>query len=199
VPASFEPSKQWPLVVFLHGSGERGGTPELLKQEYLPKMLEVKTDMPFLVVSPVLPSGQWEDYLGPVDDLVMQLVETLPVDPDRLYLTGLSLGGFGTWAYALQYPQRFTAIAPISGGYIHGSKDVPVGVCKLKDVAVWVFHGDSDDGVKPFQAQVMVDALKPCGGEVKFDLYPNTGHSGAWFNAYEQSDLWDWLLAHSRK
>jgi predicted peptidase len=85
-------------------------------------MLEVKTDMPFLVVSPVLPSGQWEGHLGPVDDLVMQLVETLPVDPDRLYLTGLSLGGFGTWAYALQYPQGFAAIAPISGGYTMAAK-----------------------------------------------------------------------------
>ncbi len=108
-----EPGKKWPLILFLHGAGERGCDLELLKRHGIPKVVE-QMDLPFITLSPQCPETHWwSDYLTVLDDLLTCTIETYHVDPQRIYLTGLSMGGFGTWHLAAEYPHRFAAIAPI--------------------------------------------------------------------------------------
>jgi predicted peptidase len=162
-------SKTWPLMMFLHGSGERGNDLEKVKMHGPPKLVAQGKDFPFIIVSPQCPDGIWWDT-----DFVITLLDTIidryHVDTSRVYLTGLSMGGFGTWETATKYPDRFAAIAPICGG---GN---PFLASRLKDVPVWCFHGEKDQAV-PFQRSVeMVEALKKVGGDVRFTAYPDAGH-----------------------
>lgn len=191
-----DPQQKWPLILFLHGSGERGSDLELLKTQPLPKTLDQQKDFPFIVVSPQLPlaMGNWSDLIDPVNVLVDQIQATYSVDTQRVYLTGLSMGGFGTWEFALRYPRRFAAIVPIAGGYRHQSNAIPEKICDLKDLPVWVFHGARDINVVPSQSEDMVDALKACGGNVKFTLYPDADHGASWTRAYADPELYKWLL-----
>jgi predicted peptidase len=127
--------------------------------------------------------------------LLDQIQAKYSVDPLRVYLTGLSLGGFGTWEFALREPQRFAAIAPIAGGYKYGSQEIPENICALKDVPVWAFHGAQDSAVRPAQSADLVRALKACGGNARLTLYPNAGHADSWEQAYADPELYRWLLA----
>jgi predicted peptidase len=123
--------------------------------------------------------------------LLDEVIANYAVDPDRTYLTGLSMGGYGTWSLAMTYPARFAAIAPICGGGIADWVSV------LKDVAVWAFHGADDPLVPLDQGQRMVDALRACGGNVTFTVYPGVEHD-SWTQTYENPELYDWLLQHTR-
>ena len=194
-PASFDPNKQWPLILFLHGSDERGITIDRVKTQGLPEILNGQTDIPFIVISPQLDSGWWDYRIEDMNELLDYLVQTLPIDPNRLYLTGISLGGFGTWSYALQYPDRFAAIVPIAGGY---DEQAPENICTLKDLPIWVFHGEADTAVAPYYSQVLVDALKACGSDVIFTLYPDTSHISTWDKAYADPALYEWLLIQKK-
>lgn len=198
LPENYTPEKSWPLILFLHGSGQTGTTIERLKEEPLPKTLETRVDFPFIVISPQLPAGYWSTYIEALDELLDVIQEVLPVDPNRFYLTGLSLGGFGTWEYALRQPDRFAAIAPIAGGYLYKSQEVPDDICILKDLPIWAFHGAQDTVVDPYHSQVLVDALQACGGHAKLTMYPEAGHQVSWKNAYADPELYDWLLANSK-
>jgi predicted peptidase len=191
-----DPQQKWPLILFLHGSGERGNDLELLKRQPLPKTLDRQKDFPFIVVSPQLPlvMGNWSGLIDPVNVLVSQIQATYSVDPQRVYLTGLSMGGFGTWEFALRYPRRFAAIVPIAGGYRRQSNAIPENICDLKDLPVWVFHGAQDINVVPSQSKNMVNALKACGGNVRFTLYPDADHPASWTRAYADPELYKWLL-----
>jgi len=198
LPEDFDPDRRWPLILFLHGSGGRGTNIELVRAQPLPQGLEYETTLPFVVVSPQLPYGNWSDYLEPMDELLAHLQSTLPVDPAGLYLTGFSLGGFGVWEYVLRYPDRFAAIAPIAGGYVRRSQEVPEDLCKLKHLPIWVFHGGRDTSVEPYQSQILVDALQACGGEVTYTLYPDADHLATSINAYSDPALYKWFLAHTK-
>jgi predicted peptidase len=208
-----DPRQKWPLILFLHGSGERGNDLELLKTQPLPEVLERKVDFPFVVVSQQLPPGYEQDYtyvdyaalawawsskIEALKVLLDQIQSTYAVDDRRVYLTGISMGGFGTWQFALLYPRYFAAIVPIAGGYIYQSEAVPENICDLKGLPVWVFHGAQDTNVSPAQDEVLVNALKACGGTVRFTLYPGIGHD-AWLAAYADPELYQWLLAQTRK
>ena len=194
-PENFNTNQQWPLILFLHGSGERGITIERVKDQGLPQILDTQTDIPFIVVSPQLDSGSWDKRLEDMNELLDYLTQTLPIASDQLYLTGISLGGFGTWSYALQYTDRFAAIVPIAGGY---DEQAPEDICKLKDLSIWVFHGEADTAVEPYYSQVLVDALQACGSDVIFTLYPDTSHISTWDKAYADPALYEWLLAQSK-
>jgi predicted peptidase len=191
-----DPQQKWPLILFLHGSGERGSELQLLKRQPLPKTLDQQKDFPFIVVSPQLPLAMrnWSNLIDPVKALVDQIQTTYAVDPQRVYLTGLSLGGFGAWELALRYPTRFAAIVPIAGGYKFQSTAIPENICVLKDLPVWVFHGAQDANVAPSQSEGMVEALRACGGNVRFTLYPDADHPASWTRAYADPELYEWLL-----
>jgi predicted peptidase len=191
-----EPQQKWPLILFLHGSGERGSDIELLKIQPLPKTLDQEKNFPFIVLSPQLPleMENWFGLIDPVKVLLDQIQARYFVDNQRVYLTGLSMGGFGTWEFALRYPRRFAAIVPIAGGYRYQSKAIPENICDLVDLPVWVFHGARDITVLPSQSEDMVEALKACGGNVKFTLYSDADHGASWTRAYADPELYKWLL-----
>lgn len=194
--------RRWPLVVFLHGSGEKGEDPELLRAQPLPKTLAATTSFPALVLSPQLPRriAWWSDVLGPLDALVRTITTRYAVDPRRVYLTGLSLGGFGTWAYALRHPARFAALVPIAGGYVQGSTAVPREICELRRMPIWAFHGLNDTIVRPYQSELLVRALRTCGSRVaRLTLYRGVDHFGSWPRAYADPALWRWLFAQRRR
>jgi predicted peptidase len=182
--------RKWPLIVFLHGAGERGSDLEKVKIHGPPKLVEEKEDFPFIVVSPQAEATRNFDadaLIGLLDEVVRQL----PVDEDRIYLTGLSMGGFATWAWATLQPDRFAAIAPIAGGW--GPEDA----CKLKDLPIWAFHGAKDNVVPVGPHQQMVDAVNACGGKAKMTVYPEADHD-SWTETYANPALYEWFLQQRR-
>jgi len=196
-----DPQQKWPLVLFLHGRCEQGDNLDLLKKQPLPKILEQQVDFPFIVVSPQLSADKlwWSDMIDSLNTFLFQIQSTYSVDPKRVYLTGISMGGFGTWEFALRYPNRFAAIVPIAGGYQEGSRTIPENICALCDIPIWVFHGGEDIDVLPFQSEVLVDALKNCDGNIRFTFYADSDHAGSWTRAYADTELYQWLLAQTLK
>jgi predicted peptidase len=183
--------KKWPVLVFLHGSGERGSDLNKVKFHGPPKIVETeKKDLPFIIVSPQCPENEWWRPIT-VIGLVDEVLAKYRADADRVYLTGLSMGGFGTWATACEFPDRFAAIAPICGG------GIPYQAQMLKNVPVWAFHGQKDQAV-PFQESViMCAAVKQFGGDAKLTLYPEATHD-SWTVTYANPELYSWLLSHKR-
>jgi predicted peptidase len=192
--------RTWPLILFLHGRGERGEDLELLLKHPLPKTLERQRDFPFIVVSPQLPAEMhsWSAMIEPMRGLLDQIEAEYSVDPLRVSLTGISMGGAGAWEFALRHPKRFSALAPIAGYYEYGSRGIPENICDLRDIPIWVFHGEIDTTVESFQSEVLADALKRCGGNVRFTLYPDAEHADTWNRAYEDPALFEWLLNQTR-
>lgn len=194
LPDNYNDSKEeWPLMLFLHGAGERGSVIDSVKKHGPPKLVDQIPNMPFIIVSPQCPENEWwTSKVSELNDLLDYIIQTYRVDEMRIYCTGLSMGGFGTWAIATSYPQRFAAIAPICGG-----GDVQL-ICGIKDVPVWAFHGAKDKVVPIERTQELVDALKACGGDVRFTIYPDAGHD-SWTETYKNPDLYKWFLDHSLK
>ncbi|MDD5622755.1 MAG: prolyl oligopeptidase family serine peptidase [Actinomycetota bacterium] len=185
-----EKTKNWPMILFLHGAGERGGNVEMLREVGVPKLAEEDKDFPFIVVSPLCPADRyWVPAV--LKKLLDDVCGELRVDMDRIYLTGLSMGGYGTWDTAIKYPDIFAAIAPICGG---GN---PYWVYKLSDMPVWVFHGAQDTVVSPQESIKMVEALEKYGGNVKFTLYPELEHD-CWTETYNNPELYEWFLEQSK-
>ena len=189
-------SHEWPLVLFLHGAGERGNDLSLVKRHGIPKLVEGGKHLPFIAVSPQCPEhSTWSMESHDVMALLDEVIRSHAVDASRVYLTGLSLGGYGTWHLATLYPHRFAAIAPICGGgfWMYG---FPERVSVLKDVPVWAFHGAKDPAVPLEESVKMVRALRECGAEVRFTVYPDAKHD-SWTETYENPELYEWLLSHS--
>ena len=182
--------KKWPLLLFLHGAGERGDNLELVKVHGPTKLIKQGRQFPFIVVAPQCPANDWwrPDMLAALlDDIERQY----RVDKRRVYVTGISMGGFGTWALALEFPHRFAAIVPICGGGYWWAAP------RIKHLPVWVFHGKKDR-VVPFERSAeMVAALRQCGGNVKFTAYPKADHD-SWTVTYENPELYKWLLSHTK-
>ncbi len=192
LPADYAKNKRkrWPLILFLHGAGQRGDNLDLLKEHGIPKILDRNPDFPFIVVSPQCPADGWWSTDVP-SALLDEIVRKYRVDEDRVYVTGLSMGGFGTWLLALEYPHRFAAIAPICGG---GN---PLIAHRIKHLPVWAFHGAKDKVVPLAKTKEMVEALRKCGGNVKLTIYPDAEHD-AWTRTYENPILYQWFLKHRR-
>jgi predicted peptidase len=191
VPENFgKDDRRWPLMIFLHGSGERGSDLDRVTVNGPPKIARDQKDFPFILASPQLPDGDaWSSDV--IRGLLQELFERLPVDSDRVYLTGLSLGGMATWDIACDMPGRFAAIVPVCG---FGDAD---RACRLKNVPVWAFHGAKDPVVPVGADKEMVDAVRGCGGNVEFTIYPDAGHD-CWTQTYANPELYRWLLQHRR-
>lgn len=199
LPAEYgaDPEKRWPLVLFLHGAGERGNDLKKVAVHGPPKLVQQGKAFPFILVSPQCPENQVWDT-----EVLMALVDTvqgeLKVDPRRTYVTGLSMGGYGTWALASRYPDRFAAVAPVCGGGERIRTLLPSQRVALKTLGVWAFHGGKDNVVALSESERMVDAFKRAGvTDVQLTVYPEAGHD-SWTEAYNTAGLYDWLLKHSR-
>jgi len=189
-------AKKWPLILFLHGAGERGDDLDLVKKHGIARVVEERP-LPFITLSPQCPANHWwSDFLPAIDALVAEAVETLNADPQRIYLTGLSMGAFGSWHLAAEYPHRFAAIAPICGGYLW-MYGFPERVSEIKDIPTWVFHGAKDPVVPIEASQAMVDQLKACGSDVRFTIYPEADHD-SWTETYNNPAFYEWLLSYQK-
>lgn len=192
-----DPDKVWPLILFLHGMGERGDDLEQVKVHGPPKILEEGGDFGFIVVSPQCPDDSfWPVETDALDALLDEVIETYAVDRGRIYLTGLSMGGYGTWHMAVAYPERFAAIAPVCGGGMFYAR-LPKKVAAIADVPAWVFHGARDRTVSVSESADLVSALEACGGDVRFTIYPDAAHD-SWTETYENPDLYNWFLKHRK-
>jgi predicted peptidase len=190
--------RTWPLILFLHGAGERGSDLNLVRKHGIPKIAESARDLPFVTVSPQCPTDSvWDDQVDALLALLDEVSAAHPVDPDRVYLTGMSLGGYGTWNLAALHPDRFAAIAPICGGAI-SMRGFPARVCSLRQVPVWAFHGALDPLVPVDESRRLVEALQACGGNAILTVYPDLAHD-SWTRTYENPDLYRWFLSHQRR
>ena len=197
---SAKSTNRWPLMLFLHGAGERGTNLNKVAVHGPPKIVKAKKDFPFILVSPQCPDGRaWQD-----DELLALLDSVIAkynVNTNRIYLTGLSMGGYGSWSLGTKYPERFAAIAPICGG----GEQIAVLLANrqkkaaLNSLGVWAFHGAKDPVVPLEESQRMTNVLMRAGcKDVKLTIYPEAGHD-SWTQAYNEPEIWNWFLAHSRK
>lgn len=193
LPPGYDEQKSWPLILFLHGRGERGNDLNIVKRTGLAGNIARGKDYPFIVVSPQCPAtSYWTEQIEALNALLAGICDQYPVDQDRVYLTGLSMGGSGTWHLAGTYPERFAAIAPICGtGYPFYAEE------RIHNLPAWVFHGDADPIVPVAYSQRMVDALRAKGAEVRFTIYHGVDHD-AWTPTYNNPELYQWFLQHQR-
>lgn len=187
LPASYnkDKRKKWPMIIFLHGIGEIGNNLNVVKNVGLAKKAAADPDFPYVVISPQCRSGWWEN--PSLDALYADVIKLYNVDTNRIYLTGLSMGGYGAWDWAQNSPSKFAALVPICGG------GTPSNACVLKDMPVWAFHNSDDGTVSVWNSRDMVEAIKKCGGEkIKYTENETGGHD-AWTKAYNNADLYTWL------
>jgi len=202
LPADYgkDPAKRWPLILFLHGAGERGSDVSLVAK-HGPAKTDTARDN-FIIVSPQCPAGKiWSE------DLLLALLDDIearyPVDTHRVYLTGLSMGGFGAWNLGIAHPERFAAMAPICGGgetirITLAQIYDPATLAQMKSLGIWAFHGAKDTTVSPAESEHMVDALKKAGCEdIKLTIYPEAQHD-SWTQTYANPELFTWFLKHAR-
>jgi len=190
LPKDYEQKPSWPLLLFLHGAGERGDDLSLVKKHGPPKLIEAGQEFPFIVVSPQCPKDHWWEPLE-LTALLDEIVQNTKVDQDHIYVTGLSMGGFGTWSLASYNPRRFAALVPICGG------GDPIWARRFAHVPIWIFHGAKDSVVLPKRSEDMVEALKKNGSNVQYTVDPEAGHD-SWTKAYANPELYEWLLKQKR-
>jgi predicted peptidase len=190
LPRDYAKSKQrWPLMLFLHGSGESGSDLAKVKTHGPAKLVEDRPDFPFIVVSPQNSGRGWNP--DTLNALLDRIVSKYRVDKRRIYLTGLSMGGYGTWTLAAEHPERFAAAVPICGG---GN---PKDAALLARLPIWAFHGALDTKVPVARTRDMVAAVKAAGGNIRYTEYPQAGHD-CWTETYANPELYTWLLEHHR-
>jgi predicted peptidase len=196
LPEGYDGKKKFPLLLFLHGAGERGDNLDLVTVHGPPKLIKKGKKFPFVVISPQCPRDSWWDAHALVG-LLDSVIAMHAIDKSRIYCTGLSMGGFGTWELGSFYPERFAALAPICGiGRWPDSRGYTPFLMSKKPV--WVFHGAKDSVVSLEESQRMVDALKRRGGKPKFTIYPEAGHD-SWTKSYDNPKLYEWFLSHKNE
>jgi enterochelin esterase-like enzyme len=180
--------KKWPLIIYLHPSFVQGHDLSRIGTPVPPDVDEIRNNFPFVVLTPQCP----DEYDAWPSDIVVELVDEMVkrynVDTRRVYVTGFSLGGRGTWSVAVDHPELFAAIVPVGGSYGH-----PERLSRIKDVPVWAFHGNQDSTVMFGPVRDMVQDLKDSGGNVRFTIYEGEGH-GIAGRAYRTKELYEWLL-----
>ncbi len=190
-----EPQRKWPLILFLHGVRERGNDPQIVARHGVARVALEQPDFPFVVISPQCAADtMWNSYARAIRLLLDDVMGELAIDPDRLFLTGLSMGGYATWHLATDHPDLFAAIAPVCGGGLR-TYGFPARVCTIRHLPVWAFHGARDDVVPPSESIRLVEELRRCDGHVRFTLYPDLAHD-SWTRTYANPELYRWFLSH---
>ncbi len=210
LPASWTAEKSWPIVMFLHGAGERGTDGVAHTRVGLPRLLRRWPDFEAVVVMPQCPRGTWWGQAEVEERVYAALEDALQTyrgDPERVYLTGLSLGGYGTWAFGFKYPGKFAALVPVCGGVAARSRIPPppwhpaaldgdayaATARAIGKTPVWAFHGEADRVIPVSESRRLVEALRALGGDVRYTEYEGVGHN-SWDQAYAEPELWEWLF-----
>lgn len=193
LPKDFNKSKKYPLVFFLHGAGERGDDLDAaMRHGYMKYVREEGREYPFIFIAPQCPEKKyWGCYTESLLAFLDYICETLPVDRDRIYLTGLSMGGTGSWMLAMADPDRFAALAPICGSGICWNAEC------LKNLPIYVYHGDADSVVPICESMSMISNINKKGGHAQIKILYGVGH-GAWVAAYSGDELLNWMLQQKR-
>lgn len=212
-PAKLEPGKKYPIVLFLHGAGERGTNDMQLVKRHFPEQMatpEYREKFPcFVIVPQCRPNKRWVevdwsatesqpmpsqpgDQMQVAIDILRKSLEELPVDQSRVYLTGLSMGGYGSWDLAARHPELFAAVVPICGG---GDERQ---AARLKDVPLWAFHGDQDQAVPVERSRKMIAAIQAAGGQPKYTELAGVGHN-SWTPAYsDPTGVLKWMFEQKK-
>jgi len=203
-PADERPEAGWPLLIFLHGAGERGDDLARVDVHGPPKLLDEIPELGrCILAAPQCPEDQWWQP-GTLTAFLAELDARPDVDKSRIYLTGLSMGGYGTWDLLAAHPQRFAAAVPICGGgqtarlWPNLPNDFEVeDLLDAKDVPIRAYHGANDPVIPAEESRILVEALEGVGAEVELIVYPDVGHD-SWTRTYADPDLYTWLFAQSR-
>lgn len=191
-----EKEEKLPLVVFLHGAGERGdGEGELDKifNIAIPRMIKEGKKYPAVVLMPQCPSNMvWNDIVFALKNLIDSIVLKYNIDDKKISITGISMGGYGTWEMGMLFPEFFSAMAPVCGGGLSWRCFL------LKDTPIWAFHGDQDEVVPITNSLELVDAVNKNDGQAKLTILPKHGHD-IWHQVYEQTDIIEWLISNQLK
>jgi predicted peptidase len=196
VPHNYDGTKEYPVILFLHGAGETKGGKKMPAEVGIgPAIKKQEKTFPFITIIPQAETRGWQAS-GPNAKRALAMLDEVAkeykTDPKRVYLTGLSMGGMGTWSLAAAHPDKWAAIVPICG------RGDPKTGETIKDIPTWAFHGDADKTVPPSGSREMIEAIKKAGGKPKYTEYPGVGHN-SWDMAYGTKELWAWLLEQKRK
>jgi len=210
-PQGYQPGRKYPVILFLHGAGERGNDNTVTLKHAAKEFLDParRAKYPAYVIIPQCPTDKkwsevdWSkesselpekasDSMQSIKELLDDMIENAGVDRYRIYITGLSMGGYGTWDAIARYPDFFAAAAPICGG------GDPKTVARFQSLPIWCFHGAKDSIVKVGRSREMVEALKAAGATVKYTEYPDAEHD-SWTATYANPELYEWLFAQRRE
>lgn len=196
VPKGYDGTKPMPVILFLHGSGEtKGGKKQPAEVGIGPAIRKREATFPFITVIPQSEKRTWkadsEDGQRALA-ILAEVMKAYKTDPNRVYLTGLSMGGYGSWSLAAAHPEKWAALAPVCGG------GDPNTVSKFQNIPVWCFHGAADKGVPVARSREMISALKTAGAKPKYTEYPGVPHN-CWDKAYGTDELYSWLLEQGKK
>lgn len=210
VPPEYDGATPMPVILFLHGSGETKGGRKQPMDVGIGPYIPMRRNVPVKAIV-VIPQSEKRTWMADSEDgkravaILDEVVKQYKTDPNRTYLTGLSMGGYGAWSLAAAYPQRWAAVVPVCGG-VGGRGDTTEKVAeavkttaeKIKDIPCWVWHGDQDRAVPVQKSREMVEALKGAGGKPRYTELEGVGHE-SWDAAYASNDLYSWLLAQKKQ
>lgn len=189
-PEGFDIDEKYPAIIHLHGAGSRGNDISVLEDNAYFKGTG-RCGMPFITFSPQCFAETWFDIFEQLSEFIEYCISQPYVDRDRVYIMGPSMGGYGSWQMAISHPDWFAAAVPICGGGMYWEAG------RLKNMAVWAFHGTEDDVVLPRESEIMVEKINQSGGNARLTLLENTRHD-SWVAAYNSKELFEWLLEHTR-
>ena len=185
-------TKKWPLLIYLHGRGGLGDNIELMRKDTRIALILKHIQDKCIIIAPQCPTraGYW--HVDDLDNMLSEIIKKFAVDTKRIYLTGESMGGYGAWFWAIERPERFAAVVPLCGG------GDPARAYLIKKIPIWAFHGAIDLSVPVVETRNMVDALRACGGNVKYTEYPDKSHF-IWEETYGNPELWEWVLKQKKR
>ena len=189
-PENYNEGEQYPILFFLHGAGTRGeDINNILTHSFL-RRPEKWPDFKFIIVAPLCHKNTWFDHFETLERFALFIANQAYTDKNRIYLTGNSMGGYGTWQLAMSMPELFAAIAPLCGGGMYWNAG------RLANVPVWAFHGARDKSVFMEESVKMVNAVNKRGGNARLTIYPENGHN-CWTDTYGNPALYEWFLTHT--
>ena len=186
-----------PLVLFLHGRGERGDNLDLVETHGIPKLIKEGKSFPFITIAPQCPLGTWwsdPEAICSLSSLMDKIITSKIINKSQIYCTGLSMGGYGTLALSIKRPELFAAVAPVCGGL---DERIFFHLDKIKDLPIWMFHGDEDDVIPVSKSERVFEGLRQKNKQVKLTKYRGVGHN-AWDRTYQNQELYNWILKHKK-
>jgi predicted peptidase len=189
--------KKWPLIIYLHGGSDRGNDLNKLYSSGIPDQIFRGREFPFIIISPQCPEHIRWSTDNWFENFFEEVTGRYRIDTNRVYLTGFSLGGSGTWYLAAKYPDKFAAIAPISGFTSH-MDFIDDNIDKLSNIPIWAFHGKIDNVVPFEETERIIIKLTGKNNELKFTIEPGVGHWIHWL-IYPNQELYDWFLKHDKQ